>query len=61
MGLALNRLRAAAAEGVLDAVDRATLTALHLAAARGLEAAVADLLQLGARVDSLDPNSKPVP
>ena len=55
MGLALNRLRAAAAEGVLDAVDRATLTALHLAAARGLEAAVADLLQLGARVDLARP------
>ena len=54
-------LRAAAAEGVLDAVDRATLTALHLAAARGLEAAVGDLLQLGARGDLAHPNPKPVP
>ena len=54
-------LRAAAAEGVLDAVDRATLTALHLAAARGLEAAVAALLQLGARVDLTDPNPNPNP
>ena len=54
-------LRAAAAEGVLDAVDRATLTALHLAAARGLDAAVAALLQLGARVDLAHPNPKPLP
>ena len=54
-------LRAAAAEGVLDAVDRATLTALHLAAARGLEAAVADLLLLGARVGCTDPNPSPNP
>ena len=59
LGLALDRLRAAAAEGVLDAVDRATLTALHLAAARGLEAAVASLLQLGARVDSPSPSPSP--
>ena len=47
-------LRAAASEGMLDAVDRATMTALHLAAQRGLDAAVHALLLLGSRVDFTD-------
>ena len=47
-------LRAAAAEGIIDAVDRATQTALHLAAQRGLKAAVRVLLELGSRVDFAD-------
>ena len=47
-------LRAAAAEGHLDAVDRSTQSALMLAAQRGLDAAVRDLLLHGVKVDFPD-------